>query len=127
MQASTSKAAAQLDADIRAWQQFVGLLQAEQAALIANDGDRIAGLADEKSHLAQRLTAVARNAPVALIALARSARDLNSANAALLQQRIAQTQQALALLRPSGGVSSSVYGPDGRTDKQSSGRGFAVA
>lgn len=122
-----SRTPAMPDAQLQDWKQFVLVLEAERAALIANDGDQIAGLAERKAECAQRLQKVSRHAPIELLALVRQAQDLNRLNSALLHQRISQTQQALALLRPSNAHSAGVYGRDGRSDTNNSGRGFAVA
>lgn len=109
------------------WQRMVSLLEAERDALVANDAERIAALAAQKVELAQALAGAPPGTTE--MALARLARDLNQVNSALLQQRLAQTQQALALLRPgTGGTAVGVYGRDGRAGTPAvSPRGLSVA
>lgn len=127
MTQSRSSADAVVELQLQNWKDFVTLLEAERDALIANEGDQIADLAERKVACAQRLSNVSRSASADLLGLVKQARELNRLNAVLLQQRISQTQQALALLRPSGAHAAGVYGRDGRADKGSGGRGFAVA
>jgi flagellar biosynthesis/type III secretory pathway chaperone len=114
----------------QAWQQFVAVLEAERDALVANDGERVAALAAQKVDLAQALVGSALGDPE-LLGLARQARALNQVNSGLLQQRLAQTQQALALLRPASAsgaaAGTGVYGRDGRAAQAPAGRGLSVA
>ena len=117
------------DPQCQGWQRMVSILEAERDALIANDGERVAAFAAQKVELAQSLVPSSLSLSGQTAALARLAKDLNQANAALLQQRLAQTQQALTLLRPRKSVGAAeVYGPDGRTAQRSgSSGGFSVA
>jgi flagellar biosynthesis/type III secretory pathway chaperone len=100
------------------WRAFNELLEAEHAALIANDAERVAALAEQKSKLALALAKLARPANPQASALIASAKALNQANSLLLQQRLAHNQRALAALRP-GAVqnAATVYGRDGRTGR----------
>jgi flagellar biosynthesis/type III secretory pathway chaperone len=107
---------------------MIALLEAERDALIANDSERVAELAAQKADLAQDLAGASVKAEPDLAPLATKARELNKLNEALLQQRITQTRQALALLRGTpDGKGGHVYGRDGRTAPSAIRRGFTAA
>jgi flagellar biosynthesis/type III secretory pathway chaperone len=127
MQPSLPQQPAQAQA--QAWEQFLAVLEAERSALVANDGERVAALAAQKADLAQMLAHSPACAPAGIRALALKARELNQVNGALLLQRLAQTRQALALLRPGAGANASdVYGPDGRSARRTpANRGSTLA
>jgi flagellar biosynthesis/type III secretory pathway chaperone len=112
----------------QAWEQFLAVLEAERAALVANDGERVAALAAQKADLAQALAQTPARAP-GIRALALKARELNQVNGALLQQRLTQTRQALALLHPAVSANANdAYGPDGRSARRTlANRGSTLA
>jgi flagella synthesis protein FlgN len=121
--------------------QFIELLQQEQAALVAADVDKLQSLSELKQQLSEHLNTLAQqrvalqeragyNADAAgtrawlaaqgpsvsaswnkLLATAQTARDLNQTNGQLIQTHMQHNQQALAVLL--GANRLDVYGADG--------------
>ncbi|WP_019141197.1 flagella synthesis protein FlgN [Noviherbaspirillum massiliense] len=67
----------------------------------------------------------ARNAWADLLAVARSAKELNRTNGLMIGQQLARNQSALNILQ-GGGQGASLYGPNGQTTTRTSSRGLAV-
>lgn len=123
--------------------QFIELLQQEQAALVAADVDKLQPLSETKQQLSEQLNSLAQqrialvqraghNADSAgvqawlakqppatadtwkkLLASAQTARHLNQTNGQLIQTHLQHNQQALAVLM-SAANRSDVYGADGQ-------------
>lgn len=62
-----------------------------------------------------------------LLALARSAKDLNQQNGALINLNLQHNQQALAILRGAATQTTNLYGPDGHAYSSGSGRPLGKA
>lgn len=123
--------------------QFIELLQQEQAALVAADVDKLQSLSELKQQLSEHLTALAQQrvaqqeraghsadaagtrawlatqSPTVaaawkkLLATAQTARNLNQTNGQLIQTHMQHNQQALAVLLGAANRLD-VYGADGQ-------------
>ncbi len=142
-QKSASRLLAALNAEQLSLLNFVALLEREQEMLIANQGDRLHELSDQKttgSLVLNELSATRRallqehvpqldaesvrawlkqhcaeGEPVwqQIIALAKRSKQLNSINGELIQMKLRHNQQSLAALF-NAARKASLYGPNGR-------------
>ena len=136
-------------------QGFIGLLQREEALLIATQIDALATLAEEKTALYRalqrlsdervvmfaRLGAAVNDANIrvvladlpdalatweSVVSLAAEAKERNRVNGQLITERLQNNQQALSVLLAAA-EHPQIYGPDGQSRPTSSGRLFGSA
>ena len=152
--ASPSDLAKNLEAELRAFQDFIQVLQTEQDALVQGNIDSLLELARIKSEKVVLLSQLAEsrtrflsaqgysqeNGGMAkwlqqrdggnpqitelwqqLLALAENARQLNQINGSMIDTRLRNNQQALAILQAAA-KQSTLYGPDGQTQSLGLGR-----
>lgn len=110
--------------------EMVATLEAERAALLGADAALLDRIGERKQQLAQQLeqldaerVQLARLAPAAdaqrdatwqrVLDTLKTCRDLNQRNGSLVNQRLVQVRQALAVLTGQGGEGNGVYGPGG--------------
>lgn len=152
--ASPSDLAKNLEAELRAFQDFIQVLQTEQDALVQGNIDPLLELARIKSEKVVLLSRLAEsrtrflsvqgysqehggmakwlqqrdggNPQIAelwqqLLALAENAQQLNQINGSMIDTRLRNNQQALAILQTAA-KQSTLYGPDGQTQSLGLGR-----
>ena len=146
--ASPSDLIKNLEAELRAFQDFIQALQTEQDALVQGNVDPLLELARSKSEKVVLLSQLAEsrtrflsaqgysqeqggmakwlqqqrdggNPQIAvlwqqLLALAENAQQLNQINGSMIDTRLRNNQQALAILQVAANQSA-LYGPDGQT------------
>ena len=131
-----------------ALREFVALLASEQQSLLNNDTDTLLALSESKTQSANQLIDMAKNRRAALLTngienmetwlakhaperqgmwaeirkLADEAQQLNTTNGELINSRIRNNQQTLNVLFSSAKNAANLYGPDGQTNINSSGR-----
>lgn len=125
---------------------FVVLLEQEQQVLLGTDTEPLLALAENKTHSADRLSALSqqrrqslpdtvstetwlsKNAPQGLalwqeiLQLANRAQRLNQTNGELIQIKMRYNQQALGVLVGATQHAAGLYGPDGQPNLPSTGR-----
>lgn len=152
--ASPSDLAKNLEAELRAFRDFIQALQTEQDALVQGNVDPLLELARIKSEKVVLLSQLAEirarflgaqgcsqehggmtkwlrqrnegNPQIAklwqqLLTLAENAKQLNQINGRLIDTRLRNNQQALALLQAAANQTA-LYGPDGQTQAPGLGR-----
>ena len=153
--ASPSDLVKNLEAELRAFQDFIQVLQTEQDALVQGNVDPLLELARIKSEKVVLLSQLAEsrtrflsaqgcsqehggmakwlqqqrdggNPQIAelwqqLLALAENAQQLNQINGSMIDTRLRNNQQALAILQTAA-KQSALYGPDGQTQSLGLGR-----
>ena len=103
------------------------LVQLAQLAEKRNSHLRTNSLSPDAHGMEQWLQANATTAPSArdewnrLLDLARTAQQINQSNGTMIQQRLSNNQQALAVLQATANHAS-LYGPDGQTRTAGTGR-----
>lgn len=123
-------------------QDFIRLLETEQAHLIAGETDPLLALSEQKTRFAEQLNAASdrREALAAaqsvdlnahagwaeILRLAEQAKNINLLNGKLIGQRLANNQQALQVLMGAT-ERSSIYGPDGQPRHGGGGRTLGKA
>lgn len=150
--ATPANIASQLHAECAALQAFVALLETEQQALIAGQTEQLLLLADNKTLAVQALSQLANTRSKILLAngatpgpgsidawlnthasdslpvwqdiqkLAAQSQQINRSNGELIQARLRNNQQALAVLRTAANSAGGLYGPDGQPHLPTSGR-----
>lgn len=149
-----SSLAQNLEAELRAFQDFIQVLQTEQDTLVQGNVDPLLDLARIKSEKVVLLSQLAESRTrflsaqgysqeqggmtkwlqqragespqiaklwQQLLALAENARQLNQINGAMIDTRLRNNQQALAILQAASNQSA-LYGPDGQTQALGLGR-----
>ena len=153
--ASPSDLAKNLEAELRAYQDFIQALQTEQDALVQGNIDPLLELARIKSEKVVLLSRLAESRTrflsaqgyaqehggmakwlqqqrgggipqiaelwQQLLALAENAQQLNQINGSMIDTRLRNNQQALAILQAAA-KQSALYGPDGQTQTLDLGR-----
>ncbi len=152
--ASPSDLVKNLEAELRAFQDFIQVLQTEQDALVQGNVDPLLELARIKSEKVVLLSQLAEsrvrflsahgysqehggmtkwlqqrdggNPQIAelwqqLLTLAENAQQLNQINGSMIDTRLRNNQQALAILQVAA-KQSALYGPDGQTQSLGLGR-----
>jgi len=150
--ASPSDLVMNLEAELRAYQDFIQVLQTEQDALVQGNIDPLLELARIKSGKVVLLSQLAENRArfldaqgysqeqggmakwlrdggnpqiselwQQLLTLAENAQQLNQINGGLIDTRLRNNQQALAILQVAANQSA-LYGPDGQTQALGLGR-----
>lgn len=152
--ASPSDLIKNLEAELRAFQDFIQALQTEQDALVQGNVDPLLELARIKSEKVVLLSQLAEsrarflsaqgysqehggmtkwlqqrngeNPQIAelwqqLLSLAENAQQLNQINGSMIDTRLRNNQQALAILQAAA-KQSTLYGPDGQTQSPGLGR-----
>lgn len=147
-----SEISSRLQAERAALDAFVALLETERQALLTGQTDQLLPLADTKTRAAHELNKLAnlrrdtllalgaKNEPGGMEAwlqanaasslpawhdiqnLAVQAQQTNRSNGELIQARMRNNQQALAVLRNAVNSASGLYGPDGQPHLRPSGR-----
>jgi len=121
---------------------FVRLLETEQGHLVAGETDPLQALSEQKTRQAEQLNAASkRRSAIAdaqsvalstypgwseILHLAEQAKSLNALNGKLINQRLANNQQALQVLMGAA-ERSAIYGPDGQPRHGGGGRTLGKA
>jgi flagellar biosynthesis/type III secretory pathway chaperone len=138
----------QLNKELIALREFVSLLASEQQSLLNNDTDTLLALSETKTLTANQLMEMAKTRRASLLTngienmetwlakhapaqqgmwaemrkLAAEAQHLNTTNGELINSRMRNNQQTLNVLFSSAKNAANLYGPDGQTNINSSGR-----